>query len=128
MAPPFKNEKIMVWESQEEDMYIDTDKALKSNMWIHFVFIYDFIFTLIKKKKIWNVPFHKRQRVALSKMERSVLGKRSFHLQYDSFQIGNETNLFGKEMWCFITKKVAFSEPFRFKFFLSVFQIKYFCM
>ena len=35
-------------------------------------------------------------------LERFVLGERSFNLQYDLFQIGNETNLLGKE---FITFK-----------------------
>ena len=34
---------------------------------------------------------------AFSEMERFVLGTKSFHLQYDSFQTGNETNLFGDE-------------------------------
>ena len=33
-----------------------------------------------------------------SEMERFVFGTKSFHLQYDSFQIGNKTNLFGKEI------------------------------
>ena len=45
-------------------------------------------------RKIWNVPFREKQQVALSEEERSVLGTKSFHLQYDSFQIGNETNHF----------------------------------
>ena len=49
-------------------------------------------------KKIWNVPFRKRKLVAFSEVEQSILKTKSFHLQYDSFQIGNETNLFGNEI------------------------------
>ena len=49
--------------------------------------------------------FQKNQLVALSEMKRSVLGTKSFHLQYDLFQIGNETNLFDNEI---NQKKVGF--------------------
>ena len=55
------------------------------------------------KKKFWNVVFRKRQVVVFSEMKRSVLRTKIFHLQYDSFQIGNEINLFDNEIWCFIT-------------------------
>ena len=49
----------------------------------------------------------KRQLVALSEMKRSVFGKKSFHLQYNSFQIGNETKHFDNETGYCITKKDA---------------------
>ena len=50
------------------------------------------------KIKFRNIPFRKGQLVALSQMEISVLGKKSFHLQYDSFHIGEKINLSGKEV------------------------------
>ena len=45
-------------------------------------------------KKFWN-----GQLITFSEMERFVLETKSFLLLYDSFQIGNETNRFGYEMW-----------------------------
>ena len=52
-------------------------------------------------------------------MERTVLKTKSFHLQYDSFQIGKETNLFGNEIQYFITKKFGFIPDFKQIFFLK---------
>ena len=43
------------------------------------------------------MTFMKRQLVAFSEMERSVLGTKSFLLQYESFQMGNETRLSGND-------------------------------
>ena len=52
---------------------------------------------------------HKLEGKKSSKMERSVLGTKVFNLQHDSFQIGNETNVFGNnKISYFITKKVDF--------------------
>ena len=59
-------------------------------------------------KKFWNILFRKKQLVALSEMERSFFWIKCFHLQYDSFQIDNEINLFGDEIWYFITRKADF--------------------
>ena len=56
--------------------------------------------TLIRKKP-WNVPI--RQLVTFSEMEWSLLKTKSFHLQFVSLEIGNEINLFGNEIWHFIT-------------------------
>ena len=61
--------------------------------------------TLIKK--FWNIPIRKRQLIAFSEMKRSVLWTKNFHLQYDSVDIGNETNSFGNEIWYFITKFIT---------------------
>ena len=55
------------------------------------------------KIKFRNIPFRKGQLVAFSEMEGSVFETKSFQLQYDSFQIGYETSLFGNEMCCFIS-------------------------
>ena len=59
-------------------------------------------------KKILKRSVSETQLVALSEMERSVLGTKSFHLQYDSIQIGNETILCDNEISHFITKKFGF--------------------
>ena len=61
-----------------------------------------YIYTLIKL--FLSIPFRKMQLAVLSDIERSALGAKSFHLQCDSFQIANETNLFGSEINYFITK------------------------
>ena len=59
-------------------------------------------------KKILKRSVSETQLVALSEMDRSVLGTKSFHLQYDSLQIGKETNFYGNEISHFITKKIGF--------------------
>ena len=41
---------------------------------------------LHSKKKFWNVPFRKRQVVAFSEMDRSVLGTKSFHSKIIHFR------------------------------------------
>ena len=63
-------------------------------------------------KKFWNILFRKKQLVALSEMERSFFWIKCFHLQYDSFQIDNETNTFGKETSCFSAKMLDFIAHF----------------
>ena len=40
---------------------------------------------------------------------------KTFHLQYDSFQIGNETNLFDDEISYFSTTKVYFKKYTKFQ-------------
>ena len=57
--------------------------------------------TLIKKILKHSVS-EKVNIVAISEMNRFVFGTRSFHLKHDSFQIGNETNLFRNEKIYFI--------------------------
>ena len=55
------------------------------------------------KQTHWSVPFRKNLLVLFSEVEQSVFKTKSFHLQYDSFQISNKTNFFGIEIWYFIT-------------------------
>ena len=68
-------------------------------------------------------------------MKWSILGTKSFHFQYDSFQIGIETNLFGNEIFLFpnqiisFQKKqlVAFSKMEHFRIFFFYQWIAYIC-
>ena len=56
-------------------------------------------------------------------MEQSVLGTKSFNFQYDSLQIGNKTNLFGNEIWCFVNKNFGFIAGLK----RIILQMKIFC-
>ena len=62
---------------------------------------------MLKKQINYSVEFKKfwiisRNNTDKEILQRFVLKTESFHLQYDSFQNGNKTNLFGDEMWYFI--------------------------